>query len=571
MTLLQKLRIHQTRVQIFVGFILVMMITLILTFSIFYYMFSNVLRDNTTNYIDEISKQTSGHLESLLNEINVLTLQLAMDERLHEILSKELHHEMATYDDRMEIRRLLDDKIGYSNTIKDIEIYSNIRSLYPIVDQTIVDRVGEKYVHESGQPFTIGSLVWMGLDQEDPEYIVGIRQVLLEKEDYKNGGYLLVRVKPSLIDFIESDVSHIEGSAILLLDGERQLISTVDQNHRLSMNEEEYLTINRNIESTNWTLSMLIPKTVTDKETNLLKGILVSALIFSILLFAIMSYFLSRMITFPIKDLTITMQKGSQGQLQTNDAEYFNDEINELNTVYNKMVEQIKHLIQSVYEKEIIKSQSEVKALQSQINPHFLFNTLDMIYWDLVRKGDKHLSDVVLKLARLFRYTIKSNMDDGFVTVKDELEHIERYTDIMQLRLQQRLSVHISIPSEIEDVKIPKLILQPMIENAIKYGIEPLEDGGKISLETVINEGSISFIIKDNGAGMQAETLHLIQKNLQNGVNQQIVSKGTGIGIFNVHKLIQIHYGEQYGVNIDSARNKGTTVVITIPKGDELE
>src|SRR5690606_7927108 len=131
-------------------------------------------------------------------------------------------------------------------------------------------------------------------------------------------------------------------------------------------------------------------------------------------------------------------------------------------------------------------------------------------------------------------------------------------------RLQQRLSIQISIPDEIEAVKIPKLILQPIIENSIKYGIEPLENGGTINLEAVVTEVSISFIISDNGVGKEEEELKSIQENLQNSVNKRIVSKGTGIGIYNIHKLIQLHYGKKYGLHIDSQKHKGTTVIITI-------
>lgn len=566
MKFLQKLNIHQTRSQILFGFILVMVFTLILTFSISYYTLYSVQKEKTTNYINEIAKQASGHLESLLNEINVITLQTAMDESIQDILSDELHYNLASYDDIMQIRKQLYERIGYSDTIKDIEIYSNERALYPITDSTITERIGPKNENIASRSSNAGSLLWLGLDPENSKYILAVRQILIEKDQYKKGGYLVIRVKHSLIDFINNDVPNIEGSVMHLFDKENQLISTRNNLNSLSISKNDYITINKNINTTDWTLSIFLPKKVINKETHFLQIVIFSAAIFSIVLFALMSYYLSSLITSPIKNLTKVIRKGSSGNLQINNVTYFNYEINQLNKMYNQMVEKINHLIESVYEKEILKSKSEIKALHSQINPHFLFNTLDMIYWDLVRKNEKKLSKVVLNLAYFFRYTINSKSDDGFITIQKELEQVKRYTDIIKMRFQNRFNITISIPENIIQVKIPKLILQPIIENAIKYGIEEMEYGGEITLKAYTDDHKITFIVQDNGVGIEQDILKEINKNLYNRKNR-LISSGTGIGIYNIHKLIQLHYGKKYGLAIESKVDEGTTVIITIPNG----
>lgn len=578
MRLLSKLGLDKTRGQIFVGFIVMMIIVLSLTVSSLYYLLSKVQKENAALYIDEIAEQVSGRLESLLSEINVLTLQLAMDERIQEQLADELQGEATTYDEKMQLRKILIDKTAYSETIREIELFSEENSLYPIVEQNISGRVGERYIQEANDVNQVGAISWIGHDPQNPEDLLAIRRIKLEKLDYRNGGYLVIRIKPSLIEFISKDVVKAKGSIMRLLDADGNEISltrtisapaSLHSSDEDEINKEEYVTVQRQIKATDWQLEIMIQKTALTENIHFLQDVLIWASILSIIVFAVLSYYLSLLITSPIKRLTRVMQKGKGGNPQENPDLYFNREVNLLNVKYNQMVREINYLIKSVYEKELIKSKSEIKALHSQIHPHFLFNTLDSLYWAHIRKGEDELAQMVIRLADLFRYSIQSNGEDGFVTVAEELEQVKRYVYIMKIRWHERLQVKIHDHPAVHKLKIPKLTIQPLIENAIVHGIEPLESGGIIELTIREQDGVASFIIADNGVGMSAGRLAEVRERLQNDMNVEFMSSGKGIGMFNVSKLIQFHYGADYGIQIDSRPNKGTVVEVRIPAVQE--
>ncbi|MDQ0243598.1 two-component system sensor histidine kinase YesM [Bacillus fengqiuensis] len=571
LNLLRKLRTDRTRGQIFFGFIVAMIIVLMLTISVSYLMLSKLQKESAEQYVNEIAVQMSGRLEALLNEVNVLTLHLATDDRIQEMLMEELNGSKPSFDERIAIRKVLLNTSAYSQAIEEIELFSLSNSIYPVVNKSIMERIEKRYVAEADKTLKAGNLVWVGRDPENPNYLVAVRQIRLEKRKYQKGGYLVIRVKPSLIEFTRQDIAEMKGSTMYLLDAEKTDISTEEKNKPLlsigdiQEKEKDYITVKKRVEETNWTLALLVPKKEVTEGIDFLQTVLVWASILSVILFAILSYYLSLFITSPIKKMTKVMQQAKGGILAENPDHYFNHEINQLNTVYNQMVKQINYLIEAVYEKEIIRSKSEIKALHSQINPHFLFNTLDSLYWSLVSKEEEKLAQFVVTLADLFRYAIQPSGKDGFVSIEEELEQVKRYADIMQMRWDERLQVNIDFDQRAAMCEIPKLTIQPILENAITHGIEPKSAGGIVKLSVKEEEGVVKIIVKDNGIGVEGERLKEIQKRLRNGTSMNSISKGTGIGLFNVHKLLQLHFGQEFGLQIDSHLNKGTTVILRIP------
>lgn len=578
MKLLNRLGLDKTRGQIFAGFIVMMIIVLSLTAGSLYFMLSRVQKENTALYIDEIAVQVSGRLESLLSEINVLTLELAMDDRIQERLEAELQGQTTTYDEKMQLRKILIDKMAYSETIREIELFSEENSLYPIVDQTIQERLDARHLAEANEALRVGALVWVGHDPNNPEDLLAFRRIKLEKWGYQGGGYLVVRVRPSLVEFISKDVATAKGSKMRLLDAENNEISSSNIStgpvasknatleDEMGMNRDQYVMVQRKIKSTDWQIEILIPKQTLTKDFYFLKDILIWASAFSIVVFAFLSYSLSQLITSPMKKLARVMQQGKKGHLAENPEVYFNNEVNLLNVRYNQMVRQINYLIESVYEKELLKSRSEIKALHSQIHPHFLFNTLDSLYWEHVKKEEGELAQMVIQLADLFRYSIQASSEDDFVTVEEELGQVMRYVSIMSMRWRDRLEFVLEDDLSVHHIEIPKLMLQPLVENAIVHGIEPLESGGRVELSIQEQEDAIAFVIKDNGIGIEADKLEEIRRKLSSESNMAFAVGGKGIGLFNVSRLIQFHYGVQFGITIDSCIGKGTRVELRIPR-----
>lgn len=203
---------------------------------------------------------------------------------------------------------------------------------------------------------------------------------------------------------------------------------------------------------------------------------------------------------------------------------------------------------------------SEFELLQSQINPHFLYNTLDAIVWSAEAGNQKQVVNMVGNLSNFFRLSL--NKGKEIVSVKEELQHVRSYLEIQQIRYQDILDFEIDIPPEIDEYKIPKLTVQPIVENALYHGIKNKRGGGKITVSAKVKDDHFFIIVEDNGKGMTEERLAEVRKALAEGISD----KNVVYGIYNVNERIRLHYGEEYGVTINSKPDEKTVVLIKLPK-----
>ncbi|UOK63486.1 sensor histidine kinase [Paenibacillus sp. OVF10] len=293
----------------------------------------------------------------------------------------------------------------------------------------------------------------------------------------------------------------------MLLDGAGEVVTSdleinldpkaiLDSGSVVQNGEESYIVVRQKSELTGWTLAVLTPLRETTEGVSILRTALLVSGAIGVVLFLIMSFFLSTMITRPLIRLMRAMRSAQPGAMRPNLMVSFTMEINELNDVYNQMVYRQNELTRVVHEKEVMQSRAELKALQSQINPHFLFNTLEAFYWSLEEKGDEEMARMVVAMSRLFRYIISSSQQDEWVTMADELEHAERYLQIMQMRLGERMQWEIQLSDTVRKVAIPKLLIQPLVENAILHGIESKLGPGKISIHVDASTEKIWFALR---------------------------------------------------------------------------
>ena len=217
------------------------------------------------------------------------------------------------------------------------------------------------------------------------------------------------------------------------------------------------------------------------------------------------------------------------------------------------------------YQLEMLKKEAELNALQSQINPHFLYNTLDSIRGRLIGEGLREESQIVESLSNLFRYSISPKA--VYNTLDQELENVENYMRIMRYRFGDRLrfirEIDESVPY-IRHCELPKLTLQPIVENAILHGMEKRSDGGTITIRASITEAGLSICVEDNGVGMEPEVLDRLAIKFREGAPVQQPSGG-GIALVNVHERIRMRYGENYGVAVYSDVGLGTQVNLLLP------
>ena len=271
-----------------------------------------------------------------------------------------------------------------------------------------------------------------------------------------------------------------------------------------------------------------------------------------------LAVFLSREITKPIKRLSNSMREVEKGNFENVllDVQGEN-EIDRLSANFNMMTTEIKHLMEQNVEDQRQKRKSELMALQAQINPHFLYNTLDSIIWMAEWGKNKEVVLMTSSLAKLLRQSI-SNQNE-LVKVEDEVEYTRSYLTIQKMRYKDKLEYDILVEPEILNYKVAKLILQPLVENAIYHGIKYKEGKGKVLIEGFLRDDELILRITDDGIGMTEEQMsHLFEK-------RETDTRRNSVGVRNVHDRIGLYYGKEYGLTFESAVGEGTKVEIHIP------
>lgn len=262
----------------------------------------------------------------------------------------------------------------------------------------------------------------------------------------------------------------------------------------------------------------------------------------------------------PIKRLSGAMSQVQEGDFTVRVPNKRKDEIGELTDSFNYMVDKINTLIRQVYQEQIAQKNAEVQALQAQINPHFLYNTLDSINWMLIDREEYDISDIIISLGSLMRYSIED--ENALVPLYREVEYVISYLKIQKNRLEDKLEYEVKADDTIRGEKVPKLILQPVVENAITHGIEPRRERGNVSILIRDAGSEMQITVMDNGIGMTREQLDHLQEE-----TPDLEKEGhTGIGIRNVDRRIRFHYGDQYRIKIESRVGTGTVVSLRIPK-----
>lgn len=273
---------------------------------------------------------------------------------------------------------------------------------------------------------------------------------------------------------------------------------------------------------------------------------------------------LFRMITDPIYQLMHTMNEFGKGNYQEKAKEAGIGELKSLSEHFNHMADKIQLQMDEILKNEREKQKMEKKLLQSQINPHFLYNTLDSIIWMIQSEEYAGAGQMVSLLAKFFRVSLSQGKD--MIPLEKELEHATSYLAIQNIRFKDKFEFSVHADETLMKYLCPKLSVQPLLENAIYHGMEGMYEDGEITINVYEKENVIHIDVTDNGPGMSAEKVEYI-------MNNQVVSskRGSGIGVRNVNERIKLIYGKEYGVSVVSELDEGTTATIMIPKLEETD
>lgn len=413
------------------------------------------------------------------------------------------------------------------------------------------------------------------------------RSVEITKDGNTSEGILVVDMNFSGIERLFTKVNSGDMCYMYLMDREGEIIyhpqqnliysELADENNELAIqyedgtHEEEFLgqeriVVVKTVGYTGWKIVSVIPKENLYQNRNQINSVWITVLAIGILMMIVVNQYMSTTITRPIRKLEESVK---QLELQYPERIYIggSEEIRHLGKTIRSMVKQMRKLMDDVVREQEEKRKSELDALQSQINPHFLYNTLDSIVWMVESERYEEAISMVTALANLFRISLSKGKT--IITIAEEFQHAKSYSSIQKVRFKNKFEVNFLLDEELEKYPIIKLVIQPLLENAMYYGMETMDGDGEILVTGYAKDGDIYIDVIDNGIGMPPEQV----EKLLTGENYER-KRGSGIGLRNVDQRIKLYFGEEYGLRIKSEPDVGTKITIHLPmklevSGDE--
>lgn len=409
--------------------------------------------------------------------------------------------------------------------------------------------------------------------------IMNIRTV--QTVDTEILGTLYININSSYLDGVIHETKLEEGSRIYLVDKEQknfaynpyeEEIFTDKLGEYLELMTEEYQYIRTEgdyyiysqIPGSSWMVLEKIPSFYLENSYRSIRNITLAVIGVGIVLLGILYYLYSKKMNRPIRTLKEAMEQIQKGKLDTRVQINSNDEIGFLSRGLNSMTEKLQMHIRKVYVAEIKQREAEIEALKTQIRPHYLYNTLDVIRMTAITNDDDQTAEMLDGLSGQLKYLIGNARDR--VTLQAELDSVRNYFKIIRVRYENKMTLEIDVPENLLDLEVPQLVLQPIVENSVKYGLRPKEGGnGVVAIRGEIQEAFLELTIMDNGVGMSEERLRYIQKLLEDETEKCQEEESSGIGIKNVYERIKLIFGEEYRIEISSFENIGTIVKYRLP------
>lgn len=303
------------------------------------------------------------------------------------------------------------------------------------------------------------------------------------------------------------------------------------------------------------------------KAVSIIRFIILIASVF-LLASILIAVIISSWITKPIQKLASLMKRVEKEDFNVRFAGRGMDEVAQLGHIFNSMVDRMKNLIETVYQSQLVEKDAVIYSLQSQINPHFLYNTLQSISDMAEADNNPDISAMCSCLSSMFRYNVEKQ--HLFVKLYDEVEHIRNYFFLQKIQYKDKLRYFVEIPEELLTIKVPRFIMQPVVENAIQHGIFAQLSEGEIRITGFAADGKLHLVIEDNGIGMEEDRLH----SLLNEINKEKTGTGAGtkyMALSNVNRRLVLSYGSDYGLRIESRPGQGTRVTMVIPANEPVD
>lgn len=574
----KRFRDFSIRTKLIIGF-LAILLPLVLILSIVFYSYSAeiVLKqslEQTREIVEQFSISLDNYMGLMRNKMEILADSPTIQEELNTHQDKEDIKNDSFYSRNKRIRRIM-LQIYSSVTMNDVEIYginetNHYLSLwskkYEIPDKDILF---ENANLSKGRSVLVNNI-------NDADTIQMIKMVK-DLQTYKPIGYIRFGLKRNYIEKMAKNINFGSDGSVVIFDENLNKISGIAHDSALSKllkekpsignfsyseGKNEYTAVHIHSDSTGWTTVGVIPLRYINKDLAGIQYLTVIIIVLTIIIGVTVSVIIAQSLISPLENTVNALEKFSRGDFAVRLKENRCDEIGKLNRIFNKAIKEINELMQKVTQSEILNKEMEFKTLQSQMNPHFLYNTLDAINWLAFKEKQTEICNLVAAISSLIRASISNKK--SIITIEQELDYVKNYIYIQHIRYKDRFDIIYDIDESLLKQAVPKLIIQPIVENAIIHGIENSKNKNLLYISVKRENECIIIIVKDTGIGMTDEKVSELLKEPLNAEGDEQKAH-TNLGLYAVHKRIQLMYGDLYGLTVQSQAGEGTIVTLHIP------
>ncbi len=543
---------------------------------------SEILQRKSTDYSYDILKLVEVRLKDFAHNVTVAS-DFVYDKKIYKILKKDSYSDaLGSYEDDSTILSELKRVVQSRDELQAI-LFAGApggRSYY-------FDRTGGSSKLEKVVPYRLlldaarekkGQVAWCVDSDSSGETNVYLTRVVYNDDTFTDElGLLVIMIDKKYLETVYQNLRNTKN--IFIMTDKKQVIVSHSENmfsanYDYNGQKGYYLDIKSetlisyvNMKEPDWRIATFISLKDLNEEIVYMRNWIFTLSLISVLIVSILSLIMAVDLLKPINNLVRGMERVQKGESDVCIEVDRRDELGFLSKTFNKMAEELHHLVNWIYREQITRKEAEIKALQSQINPHFLFNTLESINWMAQLNNVPEISETVTDLSSIMEVGI--GRDDKLITVEEEFNYTDKYISILKRRFEERIQLIKKVCDEVLKVRIPRLLIQPLIENAVYHGIEKSSNKGIINLNAYIVGQEVVIEVLDNGAGIDKEDLNILNEKLSMDNDTYFKSlsskKSKSIGIENVNRRIKLFYGENYGLKIESEYGKWTKVIVRIP------
>ncbi|NBC69995.1 cache domain-containing sensor histidine kinase [Paenibacillus sacheonensis] len=548
------------------------------------------------NYVDSINKNTSQYMNQV-----IANFQSKLEETIANMMvitkiplySTELQQYLVTPSLDLAKQNKIDFYIGLMNNLnKDmsstyiLDHYGNL--FYRMKTDSVRPDLKQRYAEWSaiaegaeGNP-TILSTQEIAIPNHPPYYVFSVIRDIRDVNSFASIGTIVVDTKLDAIEQTVEQMDDITNGMTLIIDRDRNVIYDSRKQWigkqlgnpdmlngiagsrgsvEMAVDGVDYFATYNRSDVTGWSTIVYIPVDHLHHDAKITRNVTTIATVLIVIAALVVSIVISFRLSKPLRTMTNLMIAVQQGNLDISFRIKNKDEVGVLGLHFNRMLRRIKDLIDEIYVIQNRKKEAELEALQSQINPHFIYNTLETIRMKALLNDDTEVSDMTFILGKLMQYSI--NRGKETVTVQEELQHLDNYLNLLKYRFKNQFQWEAQLPPDVLRYDVLKLTFQPIVENAILHGLEGKKVKVHIRVFAKIAGERLHIYIQDEGNGIPPDILQHLQ--LYIGGQTEETAMKSGIGLKNINERIKLYYGEAYGVSIDSRIGEGTIVTLALP------